>query len=117
VENYHYTRRTFSHSGLQRIKIMWTKAGVVRLGFFVKSERAKAFRDWAEALILEVTANHVPIEQVLPNASQRNSLTDADGRRLLKAKDEKLEELKLYVAKLEGKVEAYVEIFRLQLNK
>ena len=34
--------------------IMWTKAGVVRLGFFIKSERAKLFRDWAENLILKI---------------------------------------------------------------
>jgi hypothetical protein len=31
----------------------WTKRGIVRLGFFIKSERAKQFRDWAEDLILE----------------------------------------------------------------
>lgn len=30
----------------------WTKRGVVRLGFFIKSERAKLFRDWAEDLIV-----------------------------------------------------------------
>ena len=32
--------------------IFWTKKGVVRLGFFIRSERAKAFRDWAEDLII-----------------------------------------------------------------
>lgn len=34
--------------------IYWTKAGVIRLGFFIKSDRAKLFRDWAEKLILKV---------------------------------------------------------------
>lgn len=29
----------------------WTKRGIVRLGFFIKSERARMFRDWAEDLI------------------------------------------------------------------
>ena len=38
-------------SGTQT-KVFWTKKGVVRLGFFIKSERAKFFRDWAEDLIL-----------------------------------------------------------------
>lgn len=33
---------------------MWTKRGIVRLGFFIKSERAKLFRDWAEDLIIKV---------------------------------------------------------------
>lgn len=32
---------------------MWTKAGIIRLGMFIKSDRAKRFRDWAESLILE----------------------------------------------------------------
>lgn len=35
-------------------KVFWTKRGVVRLGFFIKSERAKLFRDWAEELIIRV---------------------------------------------------------------
>lgn len=42
--------------------VFWTKAGVIRLGFFIKSQRAKLFRDWAENVILEVTAPpaHLP---------------------------------------------------------
>lgn len=32
--------------------VFWTKRGIVRLGFFIKSERAKLFRDWAEDLVL-----------------------------------------------------------------
>jgi len=35
-------------------KMFFTKRGIVRLGFFIKSERAKLFRDWAEDLILKV---------------------------------------------------------------
>lgn len=34
--------------------ILWTKRGIVRLGFFIKSERAKFFRDWAEELIIKL---------------------------------------------------------------
>jgi hypothetical protein len=33
-------------------QIYWTKRGVIRLGFFIKSERARLFRDWAEDLII-----------------------------------------------------------------
>lgn len=29
-------------------QVFWSKRGVVRLGFFIKSARAKLFRDWAE---------------------------------------------------------------------
>lgn len=35
-------------------KVFWTKRGIIRLGFFIKSERAKLFRDWAEELIVKV---------------------------------------------------------------
>ena len=49
-------------------KVYWTKAGVIRLGFFIKSQRAKMFRDWAEQIVLAVTAPNVQ----LPKASRRN---------------------------------------------
>ena len=34
------------------LKVFWTKRGIVRLGFFIRSERAKKFRDLAEDLVL-----------------------------------------------------------------
>lgn len=37
---------------LQNKQILWTKRGIVRLGFFIKSERARMFRDWAEDLVV-----------------------------------------------------------------
>lgn len=37
---------------LQNKQILWSKRGIVRLGFFIKSERAKMFRDWAEDLVV-----------------------------------------------------------------
>lgn len=33
-------------------QIFWTKRGIVRLGFFIKSDRARQFRDWAEDLVI-----------------------------------------------------------------
>lgn len=53
---------------LQTNQTYWTKAGVIRLGFFIKSERAKLFRDWAEQIILTVTAPAIE----LPKATKRN---------------------------------------------
>lgn len=35
-------------------QIWWTKRGIIRLGFFIKSERAKLFRDWAEELVIKI---------------------------------------------------------------
>lgn len=37
---------------VQPHQVYYTKRGVVRLGFFIKSDRAKMFRDWAEDLII-----------------------------------------------------------------
>ncbi len=36
-----------------REQTFWTKKGIVRLGFFIKSARAKLFRDWSEDLIIK----------------------------------------------------------------
>jgi len=60
IENKHFITVTQKNAQLfgivlppkVRSKTFWTKRGVVRLGFFIKSERAKKFRDWAEDLIL-----------------------------------------------------------------
>lgn len=45
--------------------IHWTKRGIVRLGFFIRSERAKRFRDLAEDLILRDVAAITPGADVL----------------------------------------------------
>lgn len=41
-----------SEKRLPHNKIFWTKRGIVRLGFFIKSGRARLFRDWAEELVI-----------------------------------------------------------------
>lgn len=55
--------------GLQPHQTLWTKRGIVRLGFFIKTERAKLFRDWAEELVLNVMGHKVP---ALPDPIRRN---------------------------------------------
>lgn len=58
IENQHYVKGSqilgTLGKNMQPHQIYWTKAGVIRLGFFIKSERARLFRDWAEKLILKV---------------------------------------------------------------
>lgn len=59
IEGRHFVKGVQIMNTLKNIQphaVFWTKAGIVRLGFFIKSERAKLFRDWAESVILEVTA-------------------------------------------------------------
>ena len=34
--------------------ILWTKRGIIRLGFAMRSERARLFRDWAEELVIRM---------------------------------------------------------------
>ena len=71
---------TFSHSDPHN-KVYWTKRGIVRLGFFIKSKQARLFRDWAEDLVInkiEQTAlfeNQTPI--ALPAKRKHNRLTQA----------------------------------------
>ena len=69
--------------------ILWTKRGIVRLGFFIKSERAKMFRDWAEELIIKIDeqkdlfGNTVPVKRALPPKRNHNRLTSERLIRLL----------------------------------
>ncbi len=53
--------------------VLWTKRGIVRLGFAMRGERAKLFRDWAEELIISLTEPiSVPVKSALPPAPKRN---------------------------------------------
>lgn len=52
VENKHFTCVQNMDAGIPVKQTLWTKRGIIRLGFFIKSERAKKFRDWCEDLII-----------------------------------------------------------------
>ena len=65
---------TKSHAGNMQIKsTIWTKRGVMRLGFFIKSEPAKKFRDWAEEFILSGGATCTK-RATLPNLGQMKEM-------------------------------------------
>lgn len=79
IENKHFVKgvcitNTFENGGIQPHKIFWTKQGVIRLGFFIKSERAKLFRDWVEQLVVNYLEKKLP---ALPETPKRkhNRLT------------------------------------------
>ncbi len=61
--------------------ILWTKRGIIRLGFAMRSERAKLFRDWAEDLIIKLDehsnlfCNPLPQQKTLPKKRNHNRLT------------------------------------------
>jgi hypothetical protein len=52
LEKHFVTMDNLSIVGAKSNQLFWTKRGVIRLGFFIKSARAKLFRDWAEDLII-----------------------------------------------------------------
>lgn len=73
---------TKSHtlSNAQPHQVFWTKRGIIRLGFFIKSKQAILFRDWAEDVIINVLENGenflqpVPVLQA-PKKRNHNRLT------------------------------------------
>ena len=73
---------------IQPNSILLTKRGIVRIGFFIKSERAKLFRDWAEELIIKMDQEHdlfgaVPVKKALPAKRNHNRITQDRLIRLL----------------------------------
>lgn len=55
--------------------LLWTKRGIIRLGFTMRSERARQFRDWAEDLVLALVDK--PAAQPVPSGRRINRLTPA----------------------------------------
>lgn len=51
IEGKHFLSMQNLHDSNQK-QTLWTKRGIIRLGFFIKSERAKKFRDFVEDLVL-----------------------------------------------------------------
>ena len=54
IERKHWVVQKMNTPGGAQQVTYWTKRGIVRLGFFVKSEQAKKFRDWAEDLVISL---------------------------------------------------------------
>lgn len=83
IEGKHYvTAITIGNSEpkIPHNAILWTKRGIVRLGFTMRSERAKLFRDWAEELVIAVD-EHREVCATVParkrTTPKRNHLTQA----------------------------------------
>ena len=60
---------------IQPNSFLFTKRGIVRLGFFIKSKQAILFRDWAEDVIINVLENGDNFLQpvpVIPAPKKRN---------------------------------------------
>jgi len=74
IEGKHFLTVTKSHALKYGITLhskangltLWTKRGLVRLGFFIKSARAKKFRDWCEDMVLKQPQPSTQHSHVLP---------------------------------------------------
>jgi anti-repressor protein len=68
-EGHHFTvlsETLDGRTGFTLKRTLWSKAGVIRLGFHLRSKRAREFRDFAESLILDHLENPKPL--TLPRA-------------------------------------------------
>jgi len=58
IEGKHWIKKVSATNGGKQKVIHWTKKGIVRLGFFIKSQKAREFRDWAEDYIISGVSNN-----------------------------------------------------------
>ncbi|MEN6422288.1 MAG: hypothetical protein ABFD76_10110 [Smithella sp.] len=65
-------------------QVYYTKRGVVRLGFFVKSDRARLFRDWVEDLIIHQTEQYAERFLIEERPRHSNELLDEFDSRVRK---------------------------------
>ncbi len=83
IEGKHFVKGvTISNTlkNAQPRQVFWTKRGVIRLGFAMRGERAKLFRDWAEELIIKVDEQRnlfgeIEPPKALPKRRRHNRLT------------------------------------------
>lgn len=94
-------RDTDTLGGKQKVT-MWTKRGVVRLGFFIKTPMAKEFRDWAEDYIINERALHVNTPMIPQNFS--------DALKLAYEQSLQIEQLSLENTVMKPKVDAYDDL-------
>jgi phage antirepressor YoqD-like protein len=80
----------FDTDGLRQDTVLWSKRGVIRLGFFIRSDRAKRFRDAAEDLIVREAAQAAAgapdwgamIPKTLPEALEAYAASLREAKRL-----------------------------------
>lgn len=86
--------------GISNAGCNWTKRGIVRLGFFIKSERAKMFRDWAEDLVVNKIDEAYRVQSQVQQLSLFPEPVKRNHNRLTK---ERLVDILADVARIEDK--------------
>lgn len=99
-EGKHYLLSQTVTAGQRRKIVFWTKRGIIRLGFFIKGEKAKRFRDWAEDLVLDkLTEAAQPIQH--PEPSGEPDLNQISGIEMLAAFVNAFRQMEARIAELE----------------
>lgn len=96
-EGKHFITVSNAHGG--EPKTIWTKRGVIRLGFFIKTKRAKRFRDFAEDLVLnEIEKKPISLEEMMIFQLQERIKDRQEIREIKKDNEEIKEDIKMIKA-------------------
>jgi len=88
VENKHFVVRNPDGKSGSAPNIFWTLRGVMRLGFLIKSENARIFRNWAEdTLFNTVTGNVLFRSEILKEKTNSQKLYRDMEKRLIENDD------------------------------
>lgn len=85
VEGKHWVVQKMNTLGGSQSSIYWTKRGIVRLGFFIKSARAKKFRDMAEDLVVGTSESSRTLPMTYPDAMRALAIAHEKGEPLARA--------------------------------
>ena len=99
IEGKHFIKGVTKRNTLDKIQphqVFWTKRGIVRLVFFIKSERARLFKDWAEDLVVRITDRANQIQELI-------SLPEMPSRKHNRLTQERLIDILADVAKIDDK--------------
>lgn len=92
----HVAKRNADTKSATYKQILWTKRGIIRLGFFIKSERAKLFRDWAEDLVIRVS-------EIVESGQQLSLWPESPHRKHNRLTRDRLVDILADVARIEDK--------------
>lgn len=94
-------------------KTMWTKRGIVRLGFFIKSERAKQFRDWAEDYAIDGQNADNDLKQIIMRQNEtiaQLSLELDDAKKMIGHNTDGIPtEASWFLLDMVGSISAYID--------
>ncbi len=88
IENKHFVVRNPHNKSGSVTNIFWTLRGVLRLGFMIKSEAARTFRDWAEDTLFNTVTGNVQFRGKILSEKAKNQ------KRYHELEDELLEDEK-----------------------